>query len=329
LRDENVAASTHVSNLPQTCGQTGCHKGYAQSVASKGFLLTDLHNAAWIGVNAKASVEDLIKIPSTWKTAFYIFGPLCVLFMLGSLYWGFFGDVKKLNKNANNSLLGAEKFQTIIIGSKGKQSAKETGRWFKFKQFIVALFSNQDSNTPSSEAAKSAAQSNKTLEKPAVAIAHSTVPEQAASTNGGVTEAGALARMERKRLRAEAAAAAAGGNDAQPKAVENAADSSAQQTMEINSGSTEAGMLARMERKRKRAEAAAAAGGGDVTPPVDTAPVLDSNPEILAEAKPEPVLNSGSTEAGMLARMERKRLRAEAAARQAAGEDTTDSEKPK
>jgi hypothetical protein len=135
--------------------------------------------------------------------------------------------------------------------------------------------------------------------------------------------------MERKRLRAEAAAAAAGGNDAQPKAVENAADSSAQQTMEINSGSTEAGMLARMERKRKRAEAAAAAGGGDVTPPVDTAPVLDSNPEILAEAKPEPVLNSGSTEAGMLARMERKRLRAEAAARQAAGEDTTDSEKPK
>jgi hypothetical protein len=329
LRDENVAASTHVSNLPQTCGQTGCHKGYAQSVASKGFLLTDLHNAAWIGVNAKASVEDLIKIPSTWKNAFYIFGPLCVLFMFGSLYWGFFGDVKKLNKNANNSLLGAEKFQTIIIGSKGKQSAKETGRWFKFKQFIGALFGNQDSNTSSSEAAKSAAQSHKTLEKPAAVVAHSTVSEQAASTKSGVTEAGALARMERKRLRAEAAAAAAGGNDAQPKAVENAADSSAQQTMEINSGSTEAGMLARMERKRKRAEAAAAAGGGDVTPPVDTAPVLDSNPEILAEAKPEPVLNSGSTEAGMLARMERKRLRAEAAARQAAGEDTTDSEKPK
>jgi hypothetical protein len=56
---------------------------------------------------------------------------------------------------------------------------------------------------------------------------------------------------------------------------------------------------------------------------------LDSNPEILEEAKPELVLNSGSTEAGMLARMERKRLRAEAAAKQAAGGDTTDSEKPK
>jgi hypothetical protein len=56
---------------------------------------------------------------------------------------------------------------------------------------------------------------------------------------------------------------------------------------------------------------------------------LDSNPEILEEAKPELVLNSGSTEAGMLARMERKRLRAEAAAKQAAGGDATDSEKPK
>jgi hypothetical protein len=329
LRDENVAASTHVSNLPQTCGQTGCHKGYAQSVASKGFLLTDLHNAAWIGVNAKASVEDLIKIPSTWKTAFYIFGPLCVLFMLGSLYWVFFGDVKKLNKNANNSLLGAEKFQTIIIGSKGKQSAKETGRWFKFKRLIGSLLGNQDSNTPSSQAAKSAAQSHITLEKPAAAVAHSAVPEQVASSNGGVTEAGALARMERKRLRAEAAAAA-GGNVSQPQTIENGADSSSQQTMEINSGSTEAGMLARMERKRKRAEAAAAAaGGGDVTPPVDTVPVLDSNPEILEEAKPELVLNSGSTEAGMLARMERKRLRAEAAARQAAGGDANDTEKPR
>ena len=329
LRDENVAASTHVSNLPQTCGQAGCHKGYAQSVASKGFLLTDLHNAAWIGVNAKASVEDLIKIPSTWKTAFYIFGPLCALFMLGSLYWGLFGDVKKLNKNANNSLLGAEKFQTIIIGSKGKQSAKETGRWFKFKLFIGALFGNQNSNTPSSQATKSVAQSHKAVEKPTAAVAVSTVPEQAATTNGGVTEAGALARMERKRLRAEAAAAATGDNIAQAQTIENAADSSLQQTMEINSGSTEAGMLARMERKRKRAEAAAAVGGGEVTPPVHTVPILDSNTEILEEAKPELVLNSGSTEAGMLARMERKRLRAEAAAKQAAGGETTDSEKPK
>ena len=330
LRDENVAASTHVSNLPQTCGQAGCHKGYAQSVASKGFLLTDLHNAAWIGVNAKASVEDLIKIPSTWKTAFYIFGPLCALFMLGSLYWGLFGDVKKLNKNANNSLLGAEKFQTIIIGSKGKQSAKETGRWFKFKLFIGALFGNQNSNTPSSQATKSVAQSHKAVEKPTAAVAVSTVPEQVATTNGGVTEAGALARMERKRLRAEAAAAAAtGDNIAQSQTIENAADSSSQQTMEINSGSTEAGMLARMERKRKRAEAAAAVGGGEVTPPVHTVPILDSNTEILEEAKPELVLNSGSTEAGMLARMERKRLRAEAAAKQAAGGETTDSEKPK
>jgi len=225
--------------------------------------------------------------------------------------------------------LGAEKFQTIIIGSKGKQSAKETGRWFKFKRFIVSLFGNQNSNTPSSQATKSVAQSHKAVEMPTAAVENSTVPEQAATTNGGVTEAGALARMERKRLRAEAAAAATGDNIAQAQTIENAADSSSQQTMEINSGSTEAGMLARMERKRKRAEAAAAVGGGEVTPTAHTVPILDSNTEILEEAKPELVLNSGYTEAGMLARMERKRLRAEAAAKQAAGGETTDSEKPK
>ena len=331
LRDENVAASTHVSNLPQTCGQAGCHKGYAQSVASKGFLLTDLHNAAWIGVNAKASVQDLIKIPSTWKTAFYIFGPLCALFMLGSLYWGFFGDVKKLNKNANNSLLGAEKFQTIIIGSKGKQSAKETGRWFKFKRFIGSWFGNQDAISQAT-ASKPMAQSHKTPEKSAATaeVVNPKAAEQPASNPTGVSEAGALARMERKRLRAEAAAAAAGGNPVQPEVIGTISTPEPEQPVVIiNSGSTEAGMLARMERKRKRAEAAAAVGGGEVTPAADAVPVLDSNPEVLEEAKPELVLNSGSTEAGMLARMERKRLRAEAAAKQAAGGDTSDSEKPK
>lgn len=330
LRDENVAASTHVSNLPETCGQTGCHKGYAQNVASQGFLLTDLHNAAWIGVNAKASVQELIKIPSTWKNAFYIFGPLCVLFMLGSLYWGVFGDVKKLSKNSNNSLLGAEKFQTIIIGSKGKQSAKETGHWFKFKRFIGSMFGNQDAMSQANPASKPIAQSHKTPEKPAVTVAvlNPTAAEQSASNPGGVSEAGALARLERKRLRAEAAAAA-GGNAVQPEVVETISVPEPEQpAILVNSGSTEAGMLARMERKRKRAEAAAA--GGEVAPPVETPPVLEAKPETLQEAKPTVELNSGSTEAGMLARMERKRLRAEAAAaKQGTGGDSTAAEESK
>ncbi len=258
LRDENVAASTHVNNLPNTCGQSGCHQGYAQSVASKGFLLTDLHNAAWIGVNAKASVEELLKIPSAWKNAFYIFGPLSVLFMLGSLYWGFFGDVKKLSKNANNSLLGAKKFQTIIIGSKGKQSAQESGFWFEFKRFLTSLFNNGEAEKrPTGQGAVPA---GKPLEKPAEpSTAHTAVAQTPSSTDNGVSEAGALARMERKRKRAEAASGVALPPDETARAREDkpAEPNEAGQALVVNSGSTEAGMLARMERKRKRAEAAA------------------------------------------------------------------------
>jgi sulfite reductase (NADPH) flavoprotein alpha-component len=124
LRDEHEAATTHVNNLPKTCGQAGCHQGYANSVANQGFLLTDLHNAAWVSVNAKAAIQDLMAIPSAWHSAFYVLGPLSVLFIVGSLLWSAMGDAGKLSKNSNNSILGADKFQTIIIGTKGKKSKK-------------------------------------------------------------------------------------------------------------------------------------------------------------------------------------------------------------
>lgn len=328
LRDENLAASTHVNNLPQTCGQTGCHKGYAQSAASKGFLLTDMHNAAWIGVNAKASIQELINIPSTWKNAFYIFGPLCVLFILGSLYWGVFGDVKKLSKNSNNSLLGAEKFQTIIIGSKGKQSTKETGRWFKFKRFITYIFNHQNTQPPNSGEVSTTVV-KQSVEKPtnSVTVNQTSAFEQTSANASGVTEAGALARMERKRKRAEAAASGASLPQSETlQSQDEVKSDEVKPVIEVNSGSTEAGMQARMERKRKRAEAAAAGGEN---PTLDANPVQENNSVGPEEVKQTLEVDSGSTEAGMLARMERKRKRAEAAAKQSAGANVPDSEEPK
>jgi len=128
-------------------------------------------------------------------------------------------------------------------------------------------------------------------------------------------------------------------DSAQPdqEAVEVQSDSLArlesganEQTPTLNSGSTEAGMLARMERKRKRAEEAAAATG---IPLVQSESVMVSEVSLAKSESTESEQtlspNSGSTEAGMLARMERKRKRAEAAANQPTADKSPDSEEPK
>jgi hypothetical protein len=56
--------------------------------------------------------------------------------LIGNIAWSLFGDASKLNKNNNNSLLGAEKFQRIIIGSKPKNKESLIQ---KIKQFVMSI----------------------------------------------------------------------------------------------------------------------------------------------------------------------------------------------
>jgi len=191
----------------------------------------------------------------------------------------------------------------------------------------------------SNTAVKDVAPIRKPVEKQAEpgAVKTASVLEQTPANTAGVSEAGALARMERKRKRAEAAATASGAPLAESEAVEIQSDSlvslesgANEQTPTLNSGSTEAGMLARMERKRKRAEEAAVATG---IPLAQSESVVASEVSLAksesTESEQTSALNSGSTEAGMLARMERKRKRAEAAANQSTADKSPNSEEPK
>jgi hypothetical protein len=65
-----------------------------------------------------------------------ILGLLSIMFLIGNIAWSLFADDSKLNKNNNNSILGAEKFQRIIIGSKPK---KKESLFAKIKTKIAKL----------------------------------------------------------------------------------------------------------------------------------------------------------------------------------------------
>ena len=137
-RDEDVQSSVNPAHLKETCGQSGCHKDYAKSVANQGFLNSEMHGISTLGLGVEAKVDELSKLnvatfndlPIWYKLA-AIFGLLSMVFFIGNVSWSLFGDSKKLNKNLNNSILGAERFQRIIIGSKPK---KKESFWAKIKK---------------------------------------------------------------------------------------------------------------------------------------------------------------------------------------------------
>lgn len=120
LNDNNPLSSVHENQLSQTCSQSGCHSGYAKSPANKGFLTTKMHDVAFIAMSMDVNLEKLLTHYRPWQIAAAILTPLALIFVIGSLVWQFKGDRSKLGKNTNNSLLGAEKFQVIMIGSKPK-----------------------------------------------------------------------------------------------------------------------------------------------------------------------------------------------------------------
>ena len=148
LRHEEPGAAVHENQLTKTCGQSGCHAGYAKNPANLGFFTTPMHDVAMIGFGLKASIASMLNTWSGWHLVAAILGPLALLFGIGSLVWQGFGDRSKLGKNTNNSLLGAEKFQTIIIGSKPKA---KTSHWQVLKRHLhdwrLRLFGQVRSST--------------------------------------------------------------------------------------------------------------------------------------------------------------------------------------
>ncbi|MGB4498675.1 MAG: hypothetical protein WBI40_08240 [Methylococcaceae bacterium] len=137
-RDEDSESSVNAAHLSQTCGQSNCHKDYSKSVANNGFLNSEMHGVATLGLGVETKVDDVLKPDfetfkklSIWYKLAAILGLLSILFFIGNIAWSIFGDDKKLNKNNNNSILGAEKFQRIIIGSKPK---KKESLWTKIKK---------------------------------------------------------------------------------------------------------------------------------------------------------------------------------------------------
>lgn len=135
-RNEDVNSSVNPAHFKETCGQSNCHKDYSKSVANNGFLKSEMHSVATLGLGVETKVDDVLKPNfelSIWYKLAAILGSLAFVFLIGNIGWSIFGDANKLNKNNNNSILGAEKFQRIIIGSKPKK--KE--RYFaKIKQLL-------------------------------------------------------------------------------------------------------------------------------------------------------------------------------------------------
>ncbi|MDD5755564.1 MAG: hypothetical protein PHN45_12550, partial [Methylococcales bacterium] len=147
-RDENVDSSVNPAHLAQTCGQSNCHKDYSKSVANKGFLNSEMHGVQTLGLGVETKVNEVLKPDfatfktlSIWYKLAAILGSFAIVFLLGNIAWSIFGDASKLNKNNNNSILGAEKFQRIIIGSKPK---KKEGLWVKIKKRFAKAKNDED-----------------------------------------------------------------------------------------------------------------------------------------------------------------------------------------
>lgn len=146
--DNDPRASVHANHLPNTCGQSGCHGAYAKSVFTNGFLTTDMHDVAMIGMLGQGDVGRLFENIKPWQIAAGVLTPLALIFGIGSVVWQVRGDRGKLGKNTNNSLLGAEKFQYIIIGSKRKA---KPSKWQALKDVCKRWFTRTPKDTGNSE----------------------------------------------------------------------------------------------------------------------------------------------------------------------------------
>lgn len=134
-RDEDPAASTHPDNLPGTCGQAGCH-GYAKKPLNDGFVTTDMHNVDWLRFDRLLLLLREHRFDSNWFKAFSLLGPMAGLFLLGALTW----MLGRERKGTIVALIGADRFQRIVIGSKPNKAGKKQTVFSLLAARIKAIF---------------------------------------------------------------------------------------------------------------------------------------------------------------------------------------------
>lgn len=117
LKDEHKLASTHPEQLGKTCAASGCHD-YAKNPLNIGFIKTDVHDLNQVFLPDLKALLD----KSKWDSAWY-WGALTaiievIILVIGSLSWLLF--VYPKNKKNTDALLGAERFEQVMLGRKPK-----------------------------------------------------------------------------------------------------------------------------------------------------------------------------------------------------------------
>lgn len=127
MRARETEAATHDDNLPETCGQSGCHLDYARDPRNIGFLKTDPHDIAWVDANKLYDTSFSVTTTdekSKWFTVLMILGPVAGLFLLGQLAWWWWE-----RHETSEPLLGASRFRRIMLGMKTPEK-----RWWPWQK---------------------------------------------------------------------------------------------------------------------------------------------------------------------------------------------------
>lgn len=118
-RESEPKSSTHLNNLPATCGAGKCHP-YSKSQLNAGFVATDMHDLDLIS-------NDRPDYSSNWFRGAILLIPLSLITITGSIGWSLF--VKK--KGRILPFLGGNSFQRRVLKRKQvepKKVVKDEGK---------------------------------------------------------------------------------------------------------------------------------------------------------------------------------------------------------
>ncbi len=117
LKDEHKLASTHPDQLDKTCGASGCHD-YAKNPLNNGFIKTDVHDLNQVHLPDFNALFAKNKWGSAWSWGAVAALIGIVILALGSLGWLLI--VYPKNKKNTEALVGAERFEQVMLGRKAK-----------------------------------------------------------------------------------------------------------------------------------------------------------------------------------------------------------------
>lgn len=108
------ASATHIEQLPETCGQSGCHQDYSLNPNNAGFLETDVHDIDWVDTNSLFDISFPFEVDpekTMWLSVLTILGPITLLFLFGQVIWWFWE-----RREVSEPLLGATHFRRKMLG---------------------------------------------------------------------------------------------------------------------------------------------------------------------------------------------------------------------